>query len=142
MLGAERRAGHVDDRPKRLRHEKALVLVDVAHTEPGAVQHASAGSALAKARRNREMNIRWHDVSQPMEGQGGVVGDDGQGAAVTIATPKSPADQVFVVGVWKVGIAVEAAFDREPVAALAVKVLLSVAVACPSGLGGREVATL
>jgi hypothetical protein len=98
--------------------------------------------SLAKATRHGEMDAFWHDITQVMDRERCVVGDDSLRNALLVSAPEGPADQVLTLARRKVAQAEDAATNPLPIASIAVVMLLAIRIACCSRLGGGEIASL
>lgn len=94
-------------------------------------------SALAKARRNCQVDLVGEDVAQAVKLQSRVVGNDAFSAA-----PKADQRQILVVSGGPLGETVDGSLDSSPVSAGGVVMLEPCRVADRSSLPGREVARL
>jgi hypothetical protein len=75
------------------------------------MENAPGRHSFAKATRHGEMDAFWHDVTQVMDCERCVVGNDCLGHPLLISAPKGPADQVLALAGRKVAQAKEAAID-------------------------------
>ena len=126
MFLAEGTLCHVAHGTPRRGHSVAVSGLDLLGIQGGLVEHAARGYPLSKARRHSQVNLRGHDVTQFVNCQRRVVGDNRLRNALLIPAPQRPADQIFPLAGGKFAQAVKATVDLLPIATSDVEVLLVV----------------
>jgi hypothetical protein len=106
------------------------------------VKDAAGWDLFAKSRRHGQVNLRWHDIAQLVDGESCVVRDNGLRQTSLIAAPQRPADQILSLSRGIVAQAIKTTVDLEPVAPPDVKVLLAVGIPGLKRLACREVPSL
>jgi len=130
----------VDERAERRRDTHAVGRLDVVLGEPAAVeaQHSRDGRHPLKARRNRHVELRRHDIGESVERQRRVVTVGALRLPAAIVSPELPQHQIGPGGQREPGESIDTSVLANPVAVAHMMRVGIVGVAGQAGLARGE----
>ena len=134
------RGDNVDERAERRRDTHAVVRLDVVLGEAAAVeaQHSRDGRHSLKARRNRHVELRRHDIGESVERQRRVVTVGALRLPTAIVSPELPQNKIGSRGQRESGKSIDTSVLANPVAVAHVMRVRVVGVAGQAGLARGE----
>ena len=108
---AESTAGHIDQGPQGCGHRVTRSGLNLLFSQRSEMENAPGRHSLAKAMGHGEMDAFRHDVTQVMDCERCLMGNDRLGKAFLVSAPEGPADQVLALAGREVAQAKDAAVD-------------------------------
>lgn len=133
--------GNVLQGAERRGHKESIIALSILKLK-NSMNDAASGDRLPERSEDAEMDLRRHDVSDPVEGERRLVRENYLRLALAVVAPEGPTDQFLVRRVWEIAKPIDAAVDEVPVAAVLVVELKAIVIASMKGLLRSEVAPL
>src|SRR3990167_4509963 len=120
------RLRRIDNRFKRRSHIETFSLLLVLLGNNASMKNTFFRFLFSKSRWNGKVDLGGHHIAKFMNGQRGIMGDDGLGLIVAIPAPKRPAHIIFLERIRKLREPENSSVNLKPFAIAAVMALHSI----------------